>query len=73
MKQQIKNGIVTIATETKEESFELLNDYLIEIGIKPLSKKQMVLDIKGGETNEQLYGWATDLANRTLNNSLTIN
>jgi hypothetical protein len=63
MRTEIRNGQVAVINETREESIETLNDFLEELGIEPLTEKELRdWDIRGGETNFQLKEWARDYA-----------
>jgi len=58
------NDKIDVINETREESIETLNYYLEEKGIEPLTESELRgWDIRGGETNAQLYEWAISLAN----------
>ena len=67
MKSIIVNGQLQIVNESREESIETLNDFLLEFGVEPLTESELRdWDIRGGETNRQLREWASDLANDLL-------
>lgn len=50
-------------TKDREDAINLFNEFLEELGVHPLSEKELQdWDIRGGESYDQLYEWARDLA-----------
>ena len=61
MKTEIVNGNVVVINETREESIETLNSYFEDMGVEPLSEKELKdWNIVGGETNSELQNWVKD-------------
>lgn len=51
-------------TSSKEESEQILNDYLEEFGVERLSSLELMdFDLEGGESADTLRGYASDYAN----------
>lgn len=50
-------------TTSKQESIDIFNDYLEEMGQPRMTEKELIdWNIQGGETNQQLKEMASDLA-----------
>lgn len=61
MKTEIVNGNVVVINETREEAIETLNSYFEDMGVEPLSEKELKdWNIVGGETNSELQNWVKD-------------